>query len=242
MSGKHLKTGRSGRSAGQARVDQAPADTAPGAAATRSSYHHGGVPEAALVVARAMVVEQGQAAVTMREVARALAVVPSALYRHYEDRAHLLSAVANAVHEELLAGLRALRASPLSAHLAMVAASEHFLDFAQAQPALFKMMYDDEVIGHAKAAQRLPALEATHAELLAMAARAWPRLSAVALRERLIAYWSTLFGHAVVRTRGLLLAYMVEGASPEAVNAHVVAAALGAFERDPVPQGALTRR
>lgn len=242
MTGKHLTRGGAGRAVKREKGIERPADAAAQAPATRSSYHHGSVPDEALAVARAMVVEQGQAAVTMREVARALDVVPSALYRHYEDRAHLLGAVANAVHEELLAGLRALCASPLDARAAMAAASWHFLDFARAQPALFRMMYDEEVIGHAKAAQWLPALQATHAELLAMAARAWPRLSAVALRERLIAYWSTLFGHAAVCTRGLLLAYMVEGASADAITAHVVAAALGAFERERGDDAAPDRR
>lgn len=223
MTGKHLRSVEADGAAG------------PQAASRRRGYHHGSVPDEALAVARAMVVGEGQAAVTMREVAKALAVAPSALYRHYQDRAHLLAAVANGVHAELLAGLRALRASQPDAHAAMAAASEHFLDFARAQPALFRMMYDEEVIAHANAAQWLPALQATHAELLDMAARAWPQWSDVALRERLIVYWSTLFGHAVVGTRGLLLSYMLEGVDQAAVTRHVVAAAMGAFGHDPVP-------
>lgn len=224
MPGKHLSATDSDGAEAVPKTPQGPA------AARRHTYHHGSVRDEARAVAHAMVLAQGGAAVSLREVAKALAVAPSALYRHYEDRAHLLSAVANSVHEELLAGLRSLRAGEPDARAAMASGSHHFLAFAQAQPALFRMMYDEEVIAHPKAAQWMPALKDTHAELLVMAAQAWPRLSEVALRERLIVYWSTLFGHAVVGSRGLLLAYMVEGVDPAAVTRQVVAAALGAFE------------
>lgn len=58
------------------------------------AYHHGRVAKSAVAAATELVREGGQDALTVRSVASAIGVTHTALYRHFEDRAALLSAVA----------------------------------------------------------------------------------------------------------------------------------------------------
>ncbi|MGV9263834.1 TetR/AcrR family transcriptional regulator [Kitasatospora sp. NPDC003701] len=65
--------------------------------AERSSYHHGALPEALVAAAFALLDEEGQAKVTMREVARRAGVSAGAPFRHFPDRQALLTEVAGQV-------------------------------------------------------------------------------------------------------------------------------------------------
>lgn len=197
------------------------------------AYHHGRLRQAALEAARQVVAQQGHAALAMRELAQQLGVAPSALYRHFVDRTALLLELAEAVHAEHLAQLQALQASTPDAWATLEAAGRHFLRFAQAQPWMFRMMYDDAVINAPRAEADSPALQATYGLLLALGAQAWPRLDALALRQRLIAYWSALFGFASLASHSLLKPYMCQGLAPEALEAAVVAMAMGPGPRGP---------
>lgn len=197
----------------------------------RRGYHHGSVPLAALAVTRELVVRLGHAAVTMRDVATALGVAPSALYRHFQDRVDLLLALADEVHAELLSGLRSLCESAPGPRAALESGGHHFLEFASAQPQLFLMMYDNAITGAPDAQQRLPALQGTYRLLSELAADGWPALGSLEVHERMIGFWSTLFGYASVRARGLLLPYMLEGLQDEDLARGVVRTALGAFDR-----------
>ena len=67
----------------------------------RSTYHHGDLRRAALAEASAIARGGGPDAVTLREVARRLAVSPAAIYRHFPDRDALLGAVASNARREL---------------------------------------------------------------------------------------------------------------------------------------------
>lgn len=58
------------------------------------AYHHGRVAASAIAAATELVREGGQDALTVRSVASAIGVTHTALYRHFEDRTALLSAVA----------------------------------------------------------------------------------------------------------------------------------------------------
>ena len=66
---------------------------APGPAG-RGRYHHGGLPDALVETAIALIGERGTAAFSMAEASRRLGVAVSAPYRHFADRDALLAAVA----------------------------------------------------------------------------------------------------------------------------------------------------
>ncbi len=197
----------------------------------RRGYHHGGIPEAALAVARDLVERHGHAAVTMRDVASALGVAPSALYRHFENRVDLLVALADQLHAELRDGLRDMRATAIDPRAAMESAGLHFLGFAEVNPRLFLMMYDAAVTGAPEAAARLPALQGTYASLSELAMAGWPTLDETGVQERMIGFWSTLFGYAWLRAQGLLLPYMLQGLDHHELARGAAQTALLSFAR-----------
>ena len=61
---------------------------------SRTRYHHGALAEALVDVAVVQVREQGSERVTLRGVAQAVGVSPSAAYNHFADKDALLTAVA----------------------------------------------------------------------------------------------------------------------------------------------------
>lgn len=190
-------------------------------------YHHGQLRSSALLAARQVVTQQGHVAVSMRELAQQLGVAPSALYRHFADRTALLLELADQVHAEHLVQLQVLQATAPDAWTALEDAGRHFLRFAQAQPRMFRMMYDDAVINAPRTEADSPSLELTYGLLLDLAAQAWPALKPQALRQRLIAYWSALFGCATLGSHSLLKPYMLIGLEPAAVEDAVLAMAMG---------------
>lgn len=197
------------------------------AMSTQRSYHHGNLREAALEAAHATVAAQGHDAVSMRELALQLGVAPSALYRHYGNRTALLLALANAMHETLGSDL----AQVLQAHgdpwECLEMACVRFLDFAQANDRMFRMMYDDEVINAPDAEAHLPALRHNYDLMLGLVQQARPDLGRREARLHLIGLWSTLFGFASVRAHGALKSYMLQGVSAQAMQQSVVRAAIG---------------
>ncbi|MBO2453859.1 TetR/AcrR family transcriptional regulator [Actinomadura barringtoniae] len=64
---------------------------------TRRPYHHGSLPKTLVTHAIELLDESGADAVAVREVARRAGVAPSAPFRHFADRAALLTAVTEAV-------------------------------------------------------------------------------------------------------------------------------------------------
>ncbi|WP_313536091.1 TetR/AcrR family transcriptional regulator [Sphingomonas sp.] len=84
--------------------------------------------------------EQGEAGVTLRALAKATGVSAMAPYRHFADKAALLGAVAEAGFAELAAKLaEADGAEPAKA--ALVAQGRAYFRFAQAHPAMFRLMF-----------------------------------------------------------------------------------------------------
>jgi len=68
---------------------------------SRSTYHHGDLRRALLAEASDIARASGPDAVTLREIARRLAVSPAAIYRHFPDRDALLGEVASTARREL---------------------------------------------------------------------------------------------------------------------------------------------
>ncbi len=90
--------------------------------------------------ARDLFVESGEAAVTMRAVAKAAGVSTMAAYRHFDGRDALVVAVMEQGHDKFLASMhRALSApTPLDR---LVATGKAYLDFALANPRDYDLMF-----------------------------------------------------------------------------------------------------
>ncbi len=94
--------------------------------------------------ARALFVESGEAAVTMRAVAARAEVSPMAAYRHFENREALMRAVIERGHDAFLKRMhQALAASGPAERLAATGLA--YLDFALANPRDYALMFMQSV-------------------------------------------------------------------------------------------------
>jgi len=194
-------------------------------------YHHGSLREAALQAARTTVEERGHHALSMRELAAQIGVVPSALYRHYRSRSELLMALTNEAHAALRVEFERAVTEHADAWDALEASGRAFLTFAEDHQRLFLMMYDDEVINTPESEDRLPMLADNYGFLLKLTQQALPHLTPHEVRLRVLGMWSSLFGYAKVRSHGVLKSYMTIGLSAQAMQDAMLATALGERNR-----------
>jgi AcrR family transcriptional regulator len=104
-----------------------------------------------LAAAQRILEKQGQQAISMRRVAKAVGVTPMAIYHHFADRPALLEALADRGFAELAGVIEARRfAGRVEVRLAKMA--EIFLDHALANPRLFELMF----LSQRKGARRFP--------------------------------------------------------------------------------------
>jgi len=111
--------------------------TATAALSEPKPYHHGDLRRALLEAAMVIIERDGPAALTLRAVAREAGVSPAAPYHHFKDKGELLYAVAKEGFHRLKQAM-ANAVGPLSTHAMGVA----YVEFAQANPALYRVMYD----------------------------------------------------------------------------------------------------
>jgi AcrR family transcriptional regulator len=109
---------------------------------TKAPYHHGDLSTALLSAALELLEESGEAALSLRAVARRAGVSAAAPYRHYADREALVSAVAVVGYRQLAECLSEAHPAPSSPdELASVAIA--YVQFALERPALFRIMFGE---------------------------------------------------------------------------------------------------
>jgi AcrR family transcriptional regulator len=109
----------------------------------RRGYHHGGLKDALVEAARALMAEHGPAGFTLAEAAKRVGVTTGAPYRHFADRSDLMGELARRgfdLFAERLAGAWDNgRPDPRAAFRRMGRA---YLGFAAAEPGLYAAMFD----------------------------------------------------------------------------------------------------
>jgi AcrR family transcriptional regulator len=116
----------------------------------RARYHHGDLRNALVGAALERIGQGGQAAFSLREAARDVGVSANAAYRHFDDKAALLTAAAAAGFERLSRRMRlamnraARRAGGGSVAIARFkAVGRAYVAFALDQPELFRLMFSE---------------------------------------------------------------------------------------------------
>ena len=109
-------------------------------------YHHGDLEQALTTEALAQVRARGAAAVSLRQVAQAVGVSPSAAYSHFPDKTALMVAVGHRglteLDERMLAASTAVAGDDAAAALARFrAAGEAYVRFAVEEPHLFRHVF-----------------------------------------------------------------------------------------------------
>jgi AcrR family transcriptional regulator len=111
------------------------------AAPEHKPYHHGDLRRALLSAAEAILEREGPAALTLRAAAREAGVSPAAPYHHFTDKDELLLAVGRLGFDNLKQALAAV-AKTVDRDERPFALGMAYVAFAQAHPALYRVMYD----------------------------------------------------------------------------------------------------
>jgi len=194
---------------------------------SESAYFHGNLRQAALEAAQATVVQRGHHALSMRELAAQIGVVPSALYRHYRNRSDLLCALADQAHAALGVEFKRAIRDHDDPWAALVATGHAFLAFTAGNERLFSMMYDELVINAAESEDRLPTMAVNYRLLLQLTQQALPDLSQRDVTLRVLGMWSALFGYAKVRSLGIIKSQLTLNVPEAVVLDTMIATALG---------------
>jgi AcrR family transcriptional regulator len=166
--------------------------------ASKATYHHGDLRAACVRAAVELLEEGGEAALSLRGVARRAGVSPAAPYRHYADREALVSAVAAVGYRELAERLAAAHPSPSTPQqLASVAVA--YVRFAIDRPALFRMMFGEPCDRDND--DRVAATAAVSLYLRGIVERAFPHADTEALAT---AIWALVHGLAFLHLDGKL--------------------------------------
>jgi AcrR family transcriptional regulator len=113
----------------------------------RSRYHHGTLPEALLKATAQLVLEQGVAGLSLREVARRAGVSHGAPAHHFGDKAGLLTALATQGFELFTQSQCAARDGAGSEPLRRFAATGYaYVMFADSHRAHFEIMFRPELL------------------------------------------------------------------------------------------------
>lgn len=123
-----------------------PTRNAPRTADAKSGYHHGDLEAALVAEALRLVRERGADAVSLRQVAQAVGVSPSAAYGHFPDKQALMGAVAvqgmAILDERMYAGAGAVAGTDDRAALERFwRTGEAYVGFATDEPHLFRHIF-----------------------------------------------------------------------------------------------------
>ena len=108
---------------------------------TPKPYHHGNLRSALIEAGLAALEKTESGDVSLRALARDIGVSANAAYRHFEDKDALLSALAAEGFRRFDAGQTAAIQSHSDRLAARRATGRAYIDFARANPALFRLMF-----------------------------------------------------------------------------------------------------
>jgi len=167
-------------------------------------YHHGDLANALLDAADSLLAAQSPAALTLRQVAAAVGVAPSAVYHHFADRNALLDALAHRALDALADAIEARlgRIPRADAKRRLVALGRAYVGWARHQPHRFEAAFGSQ-LGRPDVPANLRPLEllgnvldeAVLREVLAPDAR----------RQAELIVWPALHGLAALASTGPLL-------------------------------------
>ena len=113
----------------------------------RDTYHHGNLRAALLDAGLELLAEQGVDAVTLREVAKRAHVSHNAPYHHFSGKSALLAGVAARGFERVVAAIQAAVSAvdPHDPRAAFLALGRSYVQFAVANPSVFRLMFRPEL-------------------------------------------------------------------------------------------------
>lgn len=169
----------------------------------RGTYHHGDL-RTALVAEGLRQLENGADSVSLRGLAKSVGVSPNAPYRHFADRSALMGALAAEGFHRFTEAIVAAGSNqdPVAG---LIAFGEAYLEFARAEPALYRLMFSpygyslDSPECRAAAEKAFSALVGAVDRAHSAGWRPGHEVMSLAL-----SFWSTLHGWACLSGDGLM--------------------------------------
>ncbi|MGV3510389.1 MAG: TetR/AcrR family transcriptional regulator [Novosphingobium sp.] len=154
------------------------------------------------------VAREGHEGLSIRRLAEEVGVSPGAPYHHFADRRTLLVAVALEGYRTMLAeSERAVEQAPQEVLFANLL---HFIRFAAANPNMFTLMYESELVRPQLAPELAEAQDVGFQMLRREVSRATQHLSEHERSLRIATIWSAIFGFALQTNRAMLRAHPFE--------------------------------
>lgn len=174
-------------------------------------YHHGSLRAALVAEGLDAVEKHGPDGVSLRELARALGVSPTAPYRHFEDRRALLIAIAAEGFQELTRTYEKILAQDQPPRTKAREVNRAFLALGLKRPGLFQLMFESDLLSGDEAPGELRGTARAPFPLLwGMVKDVRPDIDQKRAKARVVAGWSTLCGFIALKRRGLLKPFMIE--------------------------------
>ncbi len=173
----------------------------------KDRYHHGDLRAALLAAAEAVLTETGVEGFSLRAVAKRVGVSHAAPAHHFGDVQGVLTALAAEGFRRFLAAMQARQAAITGgdAEALLVASGLGYLDFAEASPALFRLMFSS-----VRPREETPELSAAARDAFGHLAADVARLRGVspfedsAAMEDVMAAWAMVHGVAELFISGRL--------------------------------------
>ncbi len=169
-------------------------------------YHHGNLRQALIDTASEMLRDDKGWQFTLREVARRAGVSHAAPYKHFPDKASLLSELAQRGFEQLEAETRAAT-SPRqrSARKAFMAAAQAYVEFGTRNPSLYRLMFSAEAGDAATTHLGARAMSALGVVIeLLQRGQASGEFKQRSVQGQAAACWSMVHGIVVLSIEGML--------------------------------------
>jgi AcrR family transcriptional regulator len=166
-------------------------------------FHHGDLRNALIRAAKEIIEREGADAFALREAARNVGVSANAAYRHFEDKDALLTAVAASGFAEFATQREEARSrAPADAWSQLVAGAKVYVQFAEARPRLFDLMFGPVGLGGSPEPSSRKAYKQLSDALdnLVVSGRLSPQRRAGAENT----LWPLIHGLAVLRRAGAL--------------------------------------
>lgn len=168
-------------------------------------YHHRDLRGALLEASLDLLRDRALGEFTLREVARRAGVSHNAPYRHFRDKDDLLAAIAEEGFERLTATMQSARGKQGTPFQQLQRAGIAYVDFAQAQPQHFSVMFSIDLRDNRHVSAKTAA-EKCFAELVRLVVGSGDRESFRSMSPETAALvaWTQVHGIAVLALRGQL--------------------------------------
>jgi AcrR family transcriptional regulator len=195
----------------------------------KPGYHHGDLANALIEAGLKAVERDGEAAVSLRDLAQSLGVSRAAPYRHFEDRDALLAAMAAKGFEELNVRYATALETVGSGRVKLEAACRAFFAFAYEKPGLYRLMFESDLLGRDQPpAVLLPPADLSYRMLWRAVAGAYPDADEAEVKRRTLIMVSTGHGFLALDRGGRLKPFMTEPMTHDDLVEALIGSATGA--------------